>query len=94
MTAVQARLHYAMKQEFKLLKIIIADYAPEEYDYEPVDGRRTARRSLTTTWLTSFQFPIQTPATMAQKIVQYQAVLQLAANSTATVRLTTSYIAR
>ena len=44
MTAVQSRIHYAMKQEFKLLKVIIADYAPEDYDYEPVDGRRSARK--------------------------------------------------
>jgi hypothetical protein len=77
MTAVQARLHNAMKQEFKLLKIIIADYAPEEYDYEPVDGRRTARKA---DYDMVDIIPVSDPnaATMAQKIVQYQAVLQLA----------------
>ena len=45
MTAVQARLHYTMKQEFKLLKVIIADYTPEEYDYEPIDAGRKAKKS-------------------------------------------------
>ena len=77
MTAVQARLHFAMKQEFKLLKVIIADYAPEEYDYEPVDGRRSARKE---DYEMVDVIPVSDPnaATMAQKIVTYQAVLQLA----------------
>jgi len=44
MTAVQARLHFAMKQEFKLLKVIIADYTPEEYSYTPEEGTRTAKK--------------------------------------------------
>ena len=77
MTAVQARLHFAMKQEFKLLKVIIADYCPEEYDYEPVDASRRARKS---DYDMVDVIPVSDPnaATMAQKIVQYQAVLQLA----------------
>ena len=77
MTAVQSRLHFAMKQEFKLLKIIIADYCPEEYDYEPVDARRSARKE---DYDLVDVIPVSDPnaATMAQKIVQYQAVLQLA----------------
>ena len=44
MTAVQSRIHFAMKQEFKLLKVIIADYTPEDYAYQPVDGRRSAKK--------------------------------------------------
>ena len=77
MSAVQARVHYSMKQELRLLKDIIRDYTPEEYDYEPVDGRPRAKKSdyeLVTV------IPVSDPnaATMAQKIVQYQAVLQLA----------------
>ena len=40
MGAVQARMHYSMRQEFRLLKAIIADYTPEEYDYDPIDGSR------------------------------------------------------
>ena len=77
MSAVQARVHYSMKQELRLLKDIIRDYTPESYGYEPVDGRPRAKRSdyeLVTV------IPVSDPnaATMAQKIVQYQAVLQLA----------------
>jgi hypothetical protein len=77
MTAVQSRLHYAMKQEFKLLKAIIADYTPEEYDYEPIEGSRRAKKS---DYDAVDVIPVSDPnaATMAQKIVQYQAVLQLA----------------
>ena len=77
MGAVQARMHFTMKQEFKLLKVIIADYAPEDYDYEPEEGSRAARRS---DYEKVDMIPVSDPnaATMAQKIVQYQAVLQLA----------------
>jgi len=76
-TAVQARLHYTMKQEFKLLKVIIADYTPEEYDYEPEDANRKAKKS---DYDSTDVIPVSDPnaATMAQKIVTYQAVLQLA----------------
>ena len=77
MSAVQARLHYAMKQEFKLLKVIIADYTPEEYAYEPVDAKRSAKKA---DYDLVDVIPVSDPnaATMAQKVVQYQAVLQLA----------------
>ena len=77
MTAVQARLHYAMKQEFKLLKVIIADYTPDEYSYKPEEGNRKAKKS---DYDSTDVIPVSDPnaATMAQKIVQYQAVLQLA----------------
>lgn len=77
MTAVQSRIHAAMKQEFKLLKVIIADYTPEDYDYEPVDGRRSAKKE---DYDMVDVIPVSDPnaATMAQKIVTYQAVLQLA----------------
>ena len=77
MGAVQARMHYSMRQEFRLLKSIIADYAPEEYDYEPIEGSRRARKS---DYDMVSVIPISDPnaSTMAQKVVQYQAVLQLA----------------
>ena len=77
MSAVQARIHYSMKQELRLLKDIIRDYTPEEYGYEPVDGRARAKRS---DYEMVTVIPVSDPnaATMAQKIVQYQAVLQLA----------------
>ena len=77
MSAVQARLHYAMRQEFKLLKAIIRDYTPEEYDYEPVEGSRMAKQG---DYDMTEVLPVSDPnaATMAQKVVQYQAVIQLA----------------
>jgi hypothetical protein len=77
MSAVQARVHYAMKQEFKLLKHIIADYTPETYSYEPEEGSRKAKKS---DYDNVDVLPVSDPnaATMAQKIVQYQAVIQLA----------------
>jgi len=77
MSAIQARIHYSMKQEFKLLKKIIADYTPEEYSYEPVEGSSKAKKS---DYDNVEVIPVSDPnaATMAQKIVQYQAVLQLA----------------
>jgi len=76
-TAVQARLHYAMRIELRLLKSIIADYTPEEYDYEPEDGDRQVKAS---DYHMVEVIPVSDPnaATMAQKITQYQAVLQLA----------------
>jgi hypothetical protein len=77
MGAVQARMHYSMRQEFRLLKAIIADYTPEDYDYEPIEGSRRAKKS---DYDTVAVIPVSDPnaATMAQKIVQYQAALQLA----------------
>ena len=77
MSAVQARIHYSMKRELKLLKRIIADYTPEEYNYEPVEGSPRAKKS---DYDNVDVIPVSDPnaSTMAQKIVQYQAVLQLA----------------
>jgi hypothetical protein len=77
MAAVQARVHFAMKQEFKLLKTIIADYAPEDYDYEPDTGLVRARRS---DYAMVEVIPVSDPnaTTMAQRVVQYQAAFQMA----------------
>ena len=77
MSAVQARVHYSMKQEFKLLKAIIRDYTPDEYSYEPAEGDRLAKRS---DYDMVDVIPVSDPnsATMAQRIMQYQAVIQLA----------------
>lgn len=77
MAAVQSRVHYAMKQEFKLLKAIIADYAPEEYSYEPETGHVQARKS---DYSLVDVIPVSDPnaSTMAQRVVQYQAVFQMA----------------
>jgi hypothetical protein len=77
MSAVQARIHYSMKQELGLLKEIIATYTPEEYAYEPEEGNRRAKKS---DYDDVYVIPVSDPnaSTMAQKIVQYQAVFQLA----------------
>jgi hypothetical protein len=75
--AIQARIHYTMKQEFRLLAAIIRDNTPEEYDYEPETGDRGAKYS---DYDQVDILPVSDPnaSTMAQRIVQYQAVLQLA----------------
>jgi len=80
MSAVQARIHYSMKQEFRLLKIIIRDYTPEDYSYEPVEGTRSVKQS---DYDQVDVIPVSDPnaATMSQKVVQYQAVMQLAQQS-------------
>ncbi len=80
MSAVQARIHYSMKQEFKLLKVIIRDYTPEDYSYEPVEGTRSVKQS---DYDQVDVIPVSDPnaATMSQKVVQYQAVMQLAQQS-------------
>ena len=77
MTAVQARIHYSFKQELKLLRDIIKDFTPPEYSYEPEEGSRKAKQS---DYDLVEVIPVSDPnaATMAQKIVQYQAVIQLA----------------
>jgi hypothetical protein len=80
MSAVQARVHASMKQEFKLLKDIIKDYTPEEYSYIPEGGNRKAKQE-------DYEhvdiIPVSDPnaATMAQRIMQYQAVIQLASQA-------------
>jgi hypothetical protein len=77
MSAVQARIHYAMKQEFKLLAGIIKDYTPADYSYEPEIGDRRAKQS---DYDCCEVIPVSDPnaATMSQKVVQYQAVMQMA----------------
>jgi hypothetical protein len=76
MSAVQARVHYSMKQEFKLLKEIIRDNTPSEYEYEPQGGDRMAKRE---DYDMVEVIPVSDPnsSTMAQRIMQYQAVIQL-----------------
>jgi len=77
MSAVQARIHYSFKEELRLLRDIIRDYTPDTYTYEPVEGSPRAKKS---DYDNINVIPVSDPnaATMAQKIVQYQAVLQLA----------------
>lgn len=80
MSAVQARIHYSMKQEFKLLKAIIRDHAPTEYEYDPAGGDRRAKQA---DYDMVEVIPVSDPnsATMAQRIMQYQAVIQLASGA-------------
>ena len=77
MGAVQARVHYSMKQEFKLLKSIIRDYSPAEYEYDPQGNDRQVKQS---DYDMVEVIPVSDPnsSTMAQRIMQYQAVIQLA----------------
>jgi len=80
MSAVQARVHNSMKQEFKLLKNIIRDYAPDDYEYDPESGNRQAKRA---DYDIVEVIPVSDPnsSTMAQRIMQYQAVIQLASQA-------------
>jgi hypothetical protein len=80
LSAVQARVHYSMKQEFKLLKNIIRDYAPTEYEYDPEGGDRRAKQE---DYDMVEVIPVSDPnsSTMAQRIMQYQAVIQLSAQA-------------
>ena len=77
MSAVQARLHFSMKQELKLLAGMIRDHAAEDYDYQPKEGSKRARKQ-------DYSYveiiPVSDPnaSTLAQRVVQYQAVIQLA----------------
>jgi len=77
MSAVQARVHYSMKQEFQLLRDIIRDHTPDEYSFDPVEGDRKAKQA---DYDMVSVIPVSDPnsATMAQRIMQYQAVIQLA----------------
>ena len=77
MSAVQARIHYSMRQELKLIKGIIKDFTPEDYAYTPETGSREAKQS---DYDKVEVIPVSDPnaATMSQKVVQYQAVMQLA----------------
>jgi hypothetical protein len=77
MSAVQSRIHYAMKQEFRLLKGIIRDYTPTDYSYQPTEGTPAVKQS---DYDTVEVIPVSDPnaATMSQKVVQYQAVMQMA----------------
>jgi len=77
MGAVQARVHNSMKEEFKLLKVIIRDHAPSSYDYEPASGDASAMQE---DYDMVEVIPVSDPnsSTMAQRIMQYQAVMQMA----------------
>jgi hypothetical protein len=77
MSAVQARVHYSMKQELQLLAGIIRDYTDDEYTYEPEEGTPRAKKA---DYSNVEVLPVSDPnaATLSQRVVQYQAVIQLA----------------
>jgi hypothetical protein len=77
MTAVQARVHYTLKREFKLIKEIIRDYTDPNYEYTPEYGNKKAKRE---DYDKVDLIPVSDPnaATMSQRVVQYQAVIQMA----------------
>ena len=77
MSAVNARIYYSMKKEFGLLKNIIADYTDPDYQYDPSTGTPGAKQE---DYDKVQLIPVADPnaATMAQKVVQYQAVMQMA----------------
>ena len=77
MSAVQARLHYTFKQELRLLAAIIRDYTEPAYDYDPIDAPRRAKAA---DYDHVDIIPVSDPnaATMSQRVVQYQAVIQMA----------------
>ena len=77
MSAVQARVHYSLRQELKLLAVILRDYTDENYSFEPEEGSPRAKKS---DYSLVDVFPVSDPnaATLSQRVVQYQAVIQLA----------------
>ena len=77
MSAVNARIYYSMKKEFGLLKNIIRDYTDPDYKYDPSTGTPGAKQD---DYNKVNLIPVADPnaATMAQKVVQYQAVMQMA----------------
>jgi hypothetical protein len=80
MSSVHSRVHYAMKRELRLLASIIRDFTPDEYDYEPEEGGKKAKKA---DYDMVDVIPVSDPnaSTMAQKVTQWQAVMQLAQNS-------------
>ena len=79
-SSVHSRIHYSMKREFKLLAAIIRDFTPDKYAYEPLEGDRKAKK---TDYDMVEVIPVSDPnaSTMAQKVTQYQAVIQLASGT-------------
>jgi hypothetical protein len=77
MTAVQARMHYTLKRELKLIKELIRDYTDPNYEYDPEYGTKKAKQE---DYDKVDLIPVSDPnaATMSQRVVQYQAVIQMA----------------
>jgi len=80
MNAIQARIHYAMKKEFKILSRIVRDYMPEDYEWE-VDGGDMMKSKDFNGRMDLIPVSDPNSSTMAQRIMQYQAALQLASTA-------------
>lgn len=80
MSAIQARVYEAMKHEFRMIKALIRDFGSKQYEYEPETGRKEMKEA---DYATTDVMPVADPnaATMSQRIVQWQAVMQLAATA-------------
>lgn len=78
MTAIQARVHAAMKHELYLLMTIMRDNAPAEYEYD-AHGKEGAQARANDYSMVEV-IPVSDPnaSTMSQRIAQYQSALQLA----------------
>ena len=79
-SAIQARIHASLKQEYKILSNIIRDYTDPEYPYETEDGEGIKAEDFDDR---IDVVPVSDPnaSTMAQRVMQYQAALQLAQQS-------------
>ena len=79
MSGVHARIHAAMRQEFKLIAALVRDHAPEEYEYDVEDGATRTKDYDDRVDIV----PVSNPdaSTMAHRIMQHQAVHQLAATA-------------
>jgi hypothetical protein len=77
LSAVQARVHFSMKQELRMLRDIIRDYLPPEYDYDPT-GMQAQRAAKKADYAMVEVYPVSDPnaSTMSQRLMQYQAALQ------------------
>lgn len=76
MSAIQARVHSAMGAELQILAGIITDYGPQQYPYEMDSEDITVAEDFDDR---VDVIPVSDPnaGTMAQRIMQYQAALQL-----------------
>jgi len=81
MGAVQARVHYSMKQEFKLLAAIIRDYTPQSYDYKPAYNAGPQAKQADYDMVEVIPVSDPNSSTMAQRIMQYQAAFQMATSA-------------
>ena len=78
MTAVQARVHFALKEELQLLAAIIRDYTDDEYTYEPVGEEGPKAKAADYRHVDVLPVSDPNAATLSQRVVQYQAVIQMA----------------